>query len=98
MKHIPDEAWNNFKKQFVLEDICDIAQGLVSTLILIVPKAQINTFRSSSKYKKMITEYYNLINQYTDEKISKPEDITVFVESKEEFDIQYRGSWYNYFS
>lgn len=97
MKYIPIEAWNDFANQYVSDDLCDIAQGLVTTLIILIPEAQMDGFRNSPKYEKLRADYYNLVRQYTDEKISKPDSIAIHIESKEVFDAKYQGSWYNYF-
>ncbi|WP_121357767.1 hypothetical protein [Flavisolibacter nicotianae] len=97
MKLIPEKAWNDFKSQHISVDIKDIAQGIVTTLIILVPESQIEAFKNSQQFQGLRTDYFNLVRQHTDEKISMPENITMHLESKENFDVKYKGSWYNYF-
>ena len=98
MNFIPEKAWNDFTNQHMSEDIKDIAQGLVRTLIILVPESRIEAFKNSHEFQDMRAAYFNLVRQFTDVKISSPESIAMHVESKEAFDVKYQGSWYNYFS
>ena len=97
MKYIPHEAWNDLKKKYISDDITDFAQGLVTSLIILVPEAKIAEFKKSSKFHELREEYYNLVRQHTEKIISGPESIVMNVESKEEFDRRCQGSWYNAF-
>ena len=97
MQYIPDDIWKNFKTKYETGDICSIAQGLMTTLILIIPKAKIEIFRDSLLFQKLQTDYYDLVRRYTNIKVSKPDDIKIHLESKEDFDANFQGNWYNYF-
>ncbi|MBG9378827.1 hypothetical protein I5907_21520 [Panacibacter sp. DH6] len=97
MKYIPNEAWDDFTNQYISGDLCDIAQGLVTTLILIVPEARVDTFKNSKLFNDMRQDYYNLVKQYTDIKISRPDGITMSIVTKEDFEGKSKGSWYNFF-
>lgn len=98
MKYIPNEAWNEFTSRHKSEDIKDIAQGLFTTLIVLVPESRIEVFKRSPNFQDLRIDYYNLVCQHTDLEISNPDAITMHVESKEAFDAKYQGSWYNYFT
>ena len=97
MKELSNKMWNDFRSQNTGGDVHDIAQGLVTTLIILISKSQIEAFKNSSTYQKLKIDYYNLLHQHTDLRISKPENITIHIESKEDFDAKYKSSWFNYF-
>lgn len=97
MKHIPNEVWDDFKKQYLSDDIKDIAQGLITTLILVIPEVKVDSFKNGKLYTKMREEYFDLVRQHTDIKISRPENITMSIETLEDFQDKCNGSWYNFF-
>lgn len=62
MQYIPDDIWKNFKTKYETGDLYALLRkGLMTTLILIIPKAKIEIFRDSLLFQKLQTDYYDLV-------------------------------------
>lgn len=97
MKFIPSDALMELFAKYKTGNIKDIAQGTTKSLILIVPSSKIREVQECSLLQNFKADLYKLVIEYTDEKISGPDDIYISFESQENFIEKYQSSWYNVF-
>lgn len=96
-RDIPQTEWEAFRKRYISDDISELAQGLITTLILIIPEAKVASFEKGVLLSALQADYYNLLIRFTDVNISRPQEIEICIETKEVFDTRYKASWYNFF-
>jgi len=97
MQYIPPEVWKDFVTKYAHGDVVEIAQGLTTTLILVIPSAKIDRFKISETFHTMRDEYYGIVHQYTDEQVASPNQIVMSILSEEEFGANYQRNWYYVF-
>lgn len=97
MKFIPKQELEELFSKYKGKDILQIAQGTSKSLILVIDDTKIEKVKKSIILQNLQSDLYKLVLAHTDEKISGPEDIKIFIERKEDFAVKYGGSWYNYF-
>lgn len=94
---IPQEKINELKIKINSNELWEISRCFSSTTFFFYTDEQVreNTYNGMSQI--LTKEYFNLLKTYDEFDYIKREDFSVYLDSKENFDNNYKSNWYYYY-
>lgn len=96
-KYIPNEILLPFMKSYEKGDVWKIHQGDKWLTVFLYFDSQIEDNKHLTIFQQMRDEYFKLADKYLDMHLSSETDITIYFDSKENFEKKYQGNWYDYY-
>ncbi len=94
---IPETAINALKSEFNNKDIWGISRAFSRVTIFLYTDDQVKKYENSEVHKEWTDKYYKLLIQYDEFGYFKREAFAVYLDSKENFDNNYKSNWYYYY-
>lgn len=95
--NIPEEKIQELKESINDNELWEISRCFANTTFFFYTDVQLNQNKNNGKKEKLTELYYNLIKFYDEFDYIKKEDFLIFMDSKENFDNNYQGSWFYYY-
>ena len=97
-RFIPEEILKSFQNKYETGDVWQVHTGHTWLAIFLYSNDQIEKNKSLPVYEQMRKEYFDLTVKYLDITPNRPHSITVYFDSKENFETKYRGSGLFYYT
>ena len=97
-QHIPDYILTQFLHSYEKGDVWQVHCGATWLTVWFYSNSQIERHKDLPIYKTMKEEYYKLVRQFLDLKLSRADNIDLYFESKENFETKYRSNWGFYYT
>jgi hypothetical protein len=100
-KYIPsetDKIIRAFLHSYEKGEVWKVHCGDKWLTVWLYSNSQIEHHKDLPLYEKMKQEYFELRKKYLDLNLSIADDITVYFESKENFETKYMSSWQLYYT
>lgn len=79
------------------KDIWQISRAFLATTFFVYTDEQVEKYKDSVEHKRWTDRYFELLSTYDEFGYFKREPFTVGLDSKENFDQNYKGNWYYYY-
>lgn len=96
--NVPNERVAALKEELNCKELWHIVKMSSGTTFFVYTDEQLEKFKNSEIRKQWTAKYFDLLVVYNEFNYFKPEEFSIGLDSKKNFDINYGGSWYNYFS
>lgn len=94
---VPEEKVKALKKELNNPDIWEISRFFSGTTFFLYTDEQVKKYENSAEHKKWTDKYFELLHQYDQFGYFKSTFFSVYLDSKENFDNNYRSNWYYYY-
>lgn len=94
---IPEEKIKALKEALNNQDIWEISRAFSGTTIFLHTDEQVKKYENTEIHKKWTDKYFELLSQYDQFGYFKRAFFSVHLDSKENFENHYEGSWYYYY-
>lgn len=95
--NIKNEEIQALKKQIDRKDLWEISRAFSGATFFLYTDKQAKDANKNGSKKEWSEIYFNVLKKYDEFGYFNKESFSVSVDSKENFDINYKGSWFNYY-
>jgi hypothetical protein len=97
-RYIPDDIMKEFQRKYETGDIWQVHTGDTWLTFFLYSNDQIEHNKTLPIYEQIRNEYFDLLVKYRYNLVCQADDITIYFDSKENFETKYRGNWQFYYT
>jgi hypothetical protein len=97
ISNIPEEIKSSFRKRNKTEKVWQIHDSFLGAIVFLYKDEDIEKYRNSDKIEKLKDEFYNMVKPYDKNGLFKRDNLNFGIDSKENFDNNYKSNWYYYY-
>lgn len=94
---VPEQKVKELKAELDNKDIWEISRAFSGTTIFLYTDEQVKKYENSEELKKWTDKYFELLSQHDEFGYFKRVFFSVYIDSKENFDNNYKSNWYYYY-
>jgi hypothetical protein len=94
---IPQEKFDSLKTQIDNPEIWEISRMFSGATFFLHTDEQVKRYQNSKIHSEWSRKYFELLSPYDEFRYFKKESFSVYLDSKENFDINYESNWYYYY-
>lgn len=95
--NILESELNKLKKELANPDLWGISRAFSGTTFFLLTDEQVNKYENSEIRKKWSDKYFDILNGYDEFGYFKKDKFSIYLDSKENFDNNYKSNWYYYY-
>lgn len=97
IERVTEDKIEQLKAELNCRDLWKISRGFSATTFFLYTDEQVQQYVDSDTRKIWADKYFDLIAPYNEFGYFKRDGFAIYLDSKENFDVNYQGNWYYYY-
>lgn len=96
-ERIPQDKVMQLKTKLACKDLWEISRCFSTTTFFLYTDEQVQQYENSETVKMWADQYFDLLGSWDEFGYFKREQFSIYLDSKENFDNNYKSNWYYYY-